>query len=119
MSGHNTSYFMPGYRGTLSVKTMLRGCATWETPSSAQCVDTDHALILNHDQTYTLTIDGVHGPTESFCPFFSAELVSEAVALRKRPLATLLDDPGGDRIPELVECVRRPDANLARALATL
>ncbi len=120
MSGKGSPYFMPGYRGVLSIKTVIRGAGLWTTPSCAHRVDPDHALILNHDQTYTLEIDGADGPIETFCPFFSIELVREAAAARRYSREALLDelDPQIE-IPTFVERLQRPTPRLASGLARL
>lgn len=119
MTGTGWPYFMPGYRGGLSIKTMIRGSGVWRTPSGVHRVDPDHVLILNHGQTYTLAIDGDAGPIETFCPFFSERLLRDAVACRRRGavLPDELDPPV--ELPAFVERLQRPDPRLMRALGRL
>jgi AraC-like DNA-binding protein len=120
MNGRNgpRPYFMPGYRGTLSVKSVVRGAAWYQTASGVFRVDPDHVLILNHGQDYTLTVEGGDEPVETMCPFFSDGLAREAAAVRAHRAGRLLDG-GTAEVPGFVERLRRPGAGLAREMGRL
>jgi AraC-like DNA-binding protein len=98
---------------------MVRGAGVWRTGSGGvHRVDPTQVLILNHGQDYSFTLDGDEGPTETFCPFFSDELVRDAAAARLRPASALLEGATAEA-PMFVERLRRPDARLAALLGRL
>jgi AraC family transcriptional regulator len=79
----------------------------------------EHAVILNQAQPYELEFLDRRG-TESFCVFFSDDMVAEAWRSLRRP--DLADDhePAGDRLTETFpDLVFRPDAGIGAALGRL
>lgn len=89
-------YTVADYRTTLSVKTVRRGEARYETPNGRYLVTSDVFLVLNRDQHYAMDVDPAAG-AETFCPFFAPGFLESAAAGGK------LDDPGAHRPVEFCE----------------
>lgn len=68
--------FDPG-RGAPSIKTVLEGEASWQTPEGRYAVSPDTFLILNEDQEYGLR-SSANWMTHTFCVFFMPEDLQEA-----------------------------------------
>jgi AraC-like DNA-binding protein len=60
----------------LSIKTFFSGHALYDVGGGTHAVDPGSFLVLNHGQTYTITIDSLT-PVESFCLFFSSGFAEE------------------------------------------
>ncbi len=120
MRGDRAPYYMPGYVGPLSIKTMSRGRGLWRTTSGTFVVEPGRALILSSGQRYSLTIEGEQ-EIGTFCPFFAPSLVREAVRARTRDAAHLLDRPYDERVPVpgFVERLRPLESALTGALRRL
>jgi AraC family transcriptional regulator len=81
LHGHGTKYEVHNYRTTLSIKSVVRGAARYQTPQGEYLVTPDAFLILNDGQRYSLEFEGrgrVH--TETLCPFFQPGFLEQAGA---------------------------------------
>ena len=118
LTGVGRRYWVPGFDGPLSVKSVVSGAATWHTSNGHHRVTPGELLVLNHGQRYAMRIETAT-PTETFCLFFARGFVGEARRALVTPAARLVDDPTpreGD--VELVEAVL-PIPSLARLLAAM
>ena len=91
LNGVAQRYTVQQYRTTLSLKSVTRGSALYETPQSRHLVTNDCFLILNHEQEYSLEFQGPV-TTETLCPFFQPGFVDHVAASRGTPIARQLDE---------------------------
>jgi AraC family transcriptional regulator len=94
LSGSSNHYYVPDFAGPLSIKTMISGSATWETPGRRYVVRENTYLVLNDTQHYRMTIDSHEKPT-TFCVFFERGFVEEVHRAMTSPALSLLDKPSG------------------------
>lgn len=85
-------YHVAKFPGPLSIKSVVRGDAVWETDAARFPVDSGSYLLLNDGQSYSLTIES-RAPVETFCVFFERGFVEDAWRATTTPAARLLDDP--------------------------
>jgi AraC family transcriptional regulator len=74
LHGHPRDYSVSDYRTTLSIKSVRKGSAWYETPDGRYLVTPDTFLILNEGQHYAMEVDAAWN-TETFCPFFQPGFV--------------------------------------------
>lgn len=74
LHGFPRDYIVSDYRTTLSIKTVRRGAAWYETPDGRYLVTPDTFLVLNEGQHYAMEVDAASN-TETFCPFFQPGFV--------------------------------------------
>lgn len=74
LHGFPRDYSVSGYRTTLSIKTVRRGSAWYETPDGRYLVTPDTFLVLNEGQQYSMEVEASSN-TETFCPFFQPGFV--------------------------------------------
>lgn len=67
-------YIVTDYRTTLSIKSVRRGSAWYETPDGRYLITPGVFLVLNEGQQYSMQIEG-GSETETFCPFFQPGFV--------------------------------------------
>jgi AraC family transcriptional regulator len=81
LNGRGATYEVNGYRTTLSLKSVVRGAARYQTPQGQYLLTPDSYLILNDGQRYSLEFEG-HGrtQTETLCPFFQSGFLEQAAA---------------------------------------
>jgi AraC family transcriptional regulator len=81
LNGRGTRYEVNDYRTTLSLKSVVRGAARYQTPQGQYLLTPDAFLILNDGQRYSLEFEG-HGrtQTETLCPFFQSGFLEQAAA---------------------------------------
>lgn len=92
LSGTSASHHVPEFEGCLSVKSVLRGSAEWQSMGRRFVVNEGCYLILNDRQHYTLTIESVERAT-TFCLFFQRGFVEDVHRTMVTPDAALLDSP--------------------------
>ena len=92
LSGTGKQYYVPDYEGCLSIKTVVRGSATWEAARRRFVVHENSYLILNDRQRYTITIDSARDVT-TFCLFFQRGFVEDVFRGTVTPETDLLDSP--------------------------
>ena len=92
LTGKSCHYEVSEFPGPLSVKSVLRGSAVWQTGRTPHRIEPGTALVLNHGEPYSMRIDS---PTlvETFCVFFRRGFVEDAARVARESAETLLDDP--------------------------
>lgn len=96
LTGSSRFYHVPDFEGSLSLKSVVRGSATWETEGRRFVVRENSWLILNDRQRYTLTI-ARRQPTTTFCVFFQRGFVEDIWRARVTHSEQLLDEPHSDQ----------------------
>ncbi len=92
LRGRARTYQVRDFPGPLSVKSVIRGEAWWETAQGRFRVDPGGYLVLNHGQPYSITVES-REQVETFCAFFAGGFVEDALRGLLTPSARLLDDP--------------------------
>jgi AraC-like DNA-binding protein len=92
LNARGSRYEMRPYRGPLSLKSMVRGSAIWETDRGHFDLAPGALLILNEGEEYSLTVESLH-PVETFCVFFEQGFVEDAVRAASAADVALLDEP--------------------------
>lgn len=92
LNGRGSRYEVSDYRTTLSLKSVTRGAARYQTHQGQYLLTPESFLILNEGQRYSLEFDG-HTLTETLCPFFEPGLVEQAAAEAAANPARRLDNP--------------------------
>ncbi len=85
LHGLPRDYVVADYKTTLSIKTVLRGSAWYETPQGRYRVTPDAFLILNAGQQYSMKVSA-DSNTETLCPFFHAGFVQGEFYERLYPM---------------------------------
>jgi AraC-like DNA-binding protein len=85
LHGRPRDYSVFDYKTTLSIKTVLRGSASYETPQGRYRVTPDTFLILNEGQQYSMEVSA-DANTETFCPFFQSGFVKSEFYERLYPM---------------------------------
>jgi AraC family transcriptional regulator len=96
LSGSGTRHYVRDFEGSLSLKSVARGLAVWETNGRRFAVNECTYLILNDREHYSLTIDSPQRVT-TFCLFFKRGFVEEINAAMVTPEERLLDCPAGGK----------------------
>jgi len=119
LNGHGMRYEVNDYLTTLSLKSVVRGAARYDTPQGHYLLTPDSFLILNDGQRYSLQFDS-REETETLCPFFQPGFLERAVATMSISAERQLDDTELTA-PALDFCERLYPKNgpVARALADL
>lgn len=91
LNGVARSYQVEHYRTTLSLKSVTRGAALYETREGRHLVTEDSFLILNHEQEYSLEFQGTV-PTETVCPFFQPHFFEHVADSLGKPMERQLDE---------------------------
>ena len=119
LNGLARDYAVRDPEGAFSIKWAPRGRMIYRTDGASHPLSGDHAVILNQAQPYELEFLDRRG-TESFCVFFSDDMVAQAWRGLSRP--DLADDPEplGPRLTETFpDLVFKPDAQVQGALGRL
>jgi len=87
--------------GTLSIKCFFSGQAFYEVGRGCYLLDEHKYLILNHGQTYSISIDS-RQPVESFCLFFAPGFLEEV----HRSLTSRTDE-----LTDLPQCAPMPQVS--------
>jgi len=90
--GCGRRHHVAGFRGPLSIKSVIRGRATWETGGHRYELGPSSWIVINEDQPYTLSIEADE-PVETFCLFFRRGAVEEIGRVLATCDAALLDRP--------------------------
>jgi len=110
LSGVGSRYLVRDFEGCLSLKSVMRGAADWETDGRRFAVNQDCYLILNDRQHYTITIDSPR-QVKTFCLFFERGFVEEIHRAMMAGDERLLDSPGNPRPAlEFVNRLEPPDS---------
>lgn len=90
LNGVASSYQVDRYRTALTLKSVVRGAAFYQTREGRHLVTEDSFLILNHGQEYSLEFQGPSA-TETLCPFFQPGLFEHVADSLATPLDRQLD----------------------------
>lgn len=74
LNGYPRDYTVASYQTTLSIKSVVRGAAWYETPQGRYLVTPDVFLVLNHGQEYSMEVEA-SSKTETLCTFFQPGFV--------------------------------------------
>ncbi|HEX9160425.1 MAG TPA: AraC family transcriptional regulator [Thermoanaerobaculia bacterium] len=102
LSGITRYYDVRRFAGPLSLKSVVRGRATWTTGAGSFVVDPGAALIVHEGEEYDIAIDALQ-PVETFCIFFAPRFVEDALQSATTSSAALLDAPPPERRIEFPE----------------
>jgi AraC family transcriptional regulator len=91
-SGTARRHWVPPFKGSLSVKSVISGAACWQADGRRFLVHQGTWLPLNGDQEYTLEIDSAEAVT-TFCLFFRDGFVEDVIRNFKHSEDHLLDNP--------------------------
>jgi AraC family transcriptional regulator len=80
------------YPGPLSIKTVIRGEATWIVGGRELSVGPGSFLVLGGGEPYSMNLDSPV-PLETCCVFFQRGFVEQIAVDATTPLASSLDDP--------------------------
>jgi AraC-like DNA-binding protein len=119
VGGRARRYEVTRFAGPLSLKSVISGCATWETRDGRYELSASGCLILNDGEEYSLEIAAAQ-PVETFCLFFERGFVEDAQRAIESGSASLLDaEARGDAIEfaERLQFDGALDAELAKARA--
>jgi AraC-like DNA-binding protein len=97
LAGNGRFHYVRDYPGPLSIKSIVRGSASWSTPEGHFEMDADSLLLLNNRQPYTMLLDAPQ-PVRTFCLFFRDGLIEDAWRCETNGAARLLDDPWVDLV---------------------
>ncbi len=90
LNARGTGHHEARFAGPLSIKTVSRGRATWETRDGRFELMPGSLLLLNHGEEYTITTDALQ-PVETFCLFFARGFVEDAYRAATTSSEKLLD----------------------------
>ncbi len=102
VGGRGNGYHVPDFPGVLSIKSVVSGSAIWQTSVGRFEIGPGTALVLNHGEDYSLTIDA-RDPVETFCLFFARGFVEDAYRSAITPSERLLDAAPPERTIEFAE----------------
>lgn len=125
LNGRPRRYHDPGFQTTLSLKSVVRGAAWYETRHTRYRVTPDSVVVLNHGQQYALDVYP-RAPTETLAVFFQPGFVEHVAAASAHSAEELLDEPDPavapldfcERSHAVGERLRAALAALHRAIAT-
>ena len=90
--GRAKRYYVAGFPGPLSIKSVVRGLGVWGTAEAERVVDSGSYLVLNAARPYSLTIDA-REIVETFCLFFRPGFVEDVHRVEDGDPVALLDEP--------------------------
>jgi AraC family transcriptional regulator len=110
LSGRGHRYAVRDFPGPLSIKSVRKGAALWETSRGRFLLQPGSYLVVNEGHPYSLTIESAT-PVETFCVFFRRGLVEETRRCLVTADARLLDEPDSPspRGAEFFEAARRDE----------
>lgn len=85
-------YDVRDFPGPLSIKTVSRGRARWQTEDGEFWVDETSLLVLNHQQPYSLTIES-RTKVETCCLFFHSGFIESVHRSLTAAPDNVVDDP--------------------------
>src|SRR5689334_17937106 len=106
------------FPGPLSIKSVLKGTATWETTEGRFEIGPGSCVILNDRQPYSITVES-RTPVETLCVFFARGLIEGIHRASTVCDSQLLDRPSEPTPLECLERIRHNDFNLFRLLGNV
>jgi len=126
--GRAKQYYVAEFLGPLSIKTVVRGSAMWQTREAERLVDSGGYLVLNAGRAYSLTVDAQE-TVETFCLFFRNGSVEDVLRVESSDPAQLLDAPfagvqasssgNGEARVEFFEALHRHDRVVSPHVRTM
>jgi len=92
LNARGTRHHQREFAGPLSLKSVVRGSATWETRDGRYELTPGSVLLLNDGEEYSITVDALQ-TVETFCVFFERGFVEDAFRATVSRSAELLDHP--------------------------
>jgi AraC-like DNA-binding protein len=111
LNGRGRDYHVPNFPGPLSIKSVVRGAAAWETDEGRFEIGPGSCLVINDRQPYSITIESTQ-VVETLCLFFAGGFVEDVARAMTTPDAELLADPWKPHGIELHERLRTDDRRL-------
>lgn len=119
LNGRGREYFVHDYPGPLSIKSVVRGEAAWETSEGRFPVNSGSYLLLNDRRPYSMTIESLE-TVETFCVFFQAGFVEDAWQSLTTSAERMLDQPCAPTgVVGFFERLQPKQATLAASLSAL
>ena len=115
VSGRARGYEVASFSGPLSLKSVVRGSAVWETDAGRFALHPGSAFVVNGGEEYSMSIDALQ-PVETFCLFFSSGFVEDACRAVATGSAGLLDREPETSMP-FIERFHDGDVGVAMAAA--
>lgn len=92
LNGRARDYHAGSFPGPLSIKSVIRGSAAWQTDEGRFEVRPGACLVINDRQAYSITVESQE-IVETFCLFFARGFVEDVHRAITSPDADLLDAP--------------------------
>jgi AraC family transcriptional regulator len=113
LNGHGRAYEARG-QGAFSIKWMADGRARYELERRAKTVSRDSVVLVDHQQPYEMEFEARSGG-QSFCLFYSPDLVAEAWA----SVEAGFDEPASPALRPFPNVPFRPSPRLEALLGAL
>jgi AraC family transcriptional regulator len=97
VGGLSRRYEVAGFSAPLSIKSVIRGTATWATAAGDFEMGPSGCLVINDGEAYSMVVDALQ-PVETFCVFFSRGFVEGAMRSATTSSAALLDSTATTRV---------------------
>ena len=120
LHARSSRHSVSGFRGPLSIKTVLRGVVSWNAGGRELVVDPASFLVLNAGEKYSMEIDSAR-PVETACIFFRGGFVEGCALDATTPVETSLDDPArtAPPLPWVSRLHRDPSGAILSRVRTL
>ena len=118
LNGRARDYHVRNFPGPLSIKTVVRGAAAWETDEGRFEIGPGACLILNDRQPYSVTVESKE-VVETLCLFFARGFVEDVARATATGDAELLDEPHRDHALEFHRRLAADDRTLTPLLERL
>lgn len=118
LNGRARDYHVAAFAGPLSIKSVLCGSAIWQTDEGDFEIGPGSALIINHRQPYSITVES-RTIVETLCVFFADGFVEDVYRALTASDATLLENPAAHQPVEFQQRLRSNDHLLTPLLRKL
>ena len=115
LNGRGRDHHVKDFPGPLSIKSVIRGSATWETDEGRFELGPGTCLIVNDRQPYSITVES-KDVVETLCIFLARGFVEDVARAMTRPDEELLSKPSEHDAIEFHERLRADDRVLAPLL---
>lgn len=118
LNGRGRDYHVANFPGPLSIKSVVRGAAAWQTDEGRFEIGPGSCLVLNAGQPYSITVES-REVVETLCLFFARGFVEDVARVTGGTDATLLDAPFEEPAVEFAERLRPDELTLLPLLGDL
>src|SRR5690349_24807682 len=118
LNGIARDYYVRDFPGPLSIKSVVKGTATWQTSEGRFDIGPGSCVVINDRQPYSITVES-RTPVETLCLFFARGFVEDIYRASTAGDASLLSEPAGGLTVDFHERVRHNDARLTQLLGRL